>query len=506
MSIRPSVVRTIGINGRRPGLLELLAVAAACCLLLAANSVYASPAPDPTRWTFSPFFEYRADPSIDYDSMHLLGPIVKSERKGLERDRALRPLFFLSTDQQRQAAQLDILYPLFTYKHDDAAVSYRLFFLINYYSNRDDEYSQRNFSLFPIIYYRNEPGEPLEHSIFPVSGHFYEKLGRDEIRYLLFPFYSRTYKDNTRVDNVLWPFFARISGADPMESGLKTWPLFGYSSYPGVYRKSMFLWPFWISEDLQQNTEVPVTVRYSFPFYLYSESPLASRRTAMWPFFSYVDDRKNGYTEWSFPWPLFQYARGEKYHGYKALPLISDMTRDDRRVRWFLWPVLKMQTQSIGSLEQGRTQVLFFLYSDLYEREEGSTADRRHRTLLWPLFGYRQEKGVSHFYTLSLLEPIFQQSEGVIRNWSPLWRIYQRKWDTKGNSVSSVLWNLFWHERSPDGVAWELFPAFSYRHESGVEREWSILKGLIRYRNKAQEKKLHLFYLPWGIPLGEDAT
>ncbi len=465
------------------------------------NTAFAT-ADEPKLWTFSPLFEYRTDPATDYKSLNIFGPIIKYEHKKGASARALRPLFYLSTEDERTAVQLDVLFPLFTYKHDDEAVSYRLFFLINYYSNHAEDYHQRNFSLFPLLFYKNKEDAPRQYAVFPLIGHYNNWLKRDEVTYYLFPLYSHTKRNGTHVDNYLWPIFARISGDTPEEKGLKVWPLFGYSEKPGVYRKSMLLWPFWMSEDLQQDTDNPVSIRYSFPFYLYSETPLESRRTLFWPFFSYVDDRKKGYTEWNFPWPLFAYAQGEYQHGYRALPFISDMTGAGRRTRHFLWPLLKLEEHKIDTLIQQRTRVLFMLYTDLDEREIGAEQSRRHRTMLWPLFGYRQEKGVSHFYTLALLEPIFQQSDGLIRNWSPLWRIYQRKWDQQGHSVSSVLWNLYWHERNPSGVAWELFPVFSYTHKAEESIEWAVLKGLISVENKDNVKKLYFLYLPWGITLG----
>ena len=472
-------------------------------LFILPATVFATNVEDPKLWTFSPLFEYRTDPANDYKSLNIFGPIIKYEHKENMTDRALRPLFFLSTEDEREALRLDVLFPLFTYKHDDEAVSYRLFFIINYYSNNTDDYSQRNFSLFPLLFYKKKGVSPRQYAVFPFIGHYFNWLKRDEVTYYLFPVYSHTKRNGTYVDNYLWPFFARISGDTPGETGFKIWPLYGRSQKPGVYRKSMFLWPFWMSEDLQQDSVNPISIRYSFPFYLYSETPVESRRTLFWPFFSYVDDRKKGYTEWNFPWPIFSYSRGDYQHGYRALPFISDMTGAGRRTRHFLWPLLKLEEHKIDTLIQQRTRVLFLLYTDLDEKEIGAEQSRRHRTMLWPLFGYRQEKGVSHFYALALLEPIFQQSDGLIRNWSPLWRIYQKKWDQQGNSVSSVLWNLYWHERSSEGVAWELFPIFSYKHEAEEPSEWAVLKGLVSVKNKDNLNKLHVLYLPWGISLGQ---
>jgi hypothetical protein len=471
--------------------------------LLTPVNVSATTLEEPSLLTFPPVFDYRSDPGIDYRSLNIAGPILKYERKQSERDLALRPLFYFTSDKSRGAAQLEILYPLVSYKHDKEVVSYRILILLSYFSNQSNSSSQRNFALFPLLFYKEKNSDPRQYAVFPLIGHYYNWLNRDEISYVMFPLYSHTKRHGTYVDNYLWPFFARISGDSPAETGFKIWPLYGYSEKPGVYQKRMFLWPLWISEDLQQNSDNPISLRYSFPLYLHGESPLKSRRTFLWPFFSYVDDRKNGYIQWTFPWPLFSYTKGEHWFGYKALPLISDMTVNSKRTRNFLWPLFRIEDQQFSTISQHRTRVLFFLFTNLVELNNETGQQELHRRLFWPLFGYRQENGVSHFYTLALLEPIFQHSDGIIRNWSPLWRIYQRKWDDQGNCVSSFLWNIFWHERSKKGVAWELFPLFSYRHETEVVREWSILKGLITVKNKNQDKRLHLFYLPWGLPLGE---
>jgi hypothetical protein len=145
------------------------------------------------------------------------------------------------------------------------------------------------------------------------------------------------------------------------------------------------------------------------------------------------------------------------------------------------------------------------IYSDVRETDKRGGETRLHRRLFWPLFGYQQVGEVSNFYTLALLEPFFPESEALVRNWSPLWRLYQVKWDQQGNCVDSLLWNLYWHERGPKGVAWEVFPLFFYRNEVTGQREWSFLKGLIRYRSSPEKgSTLQLLYLPWGIPLGEN--
>jgi hypothetical protein len=106
---------------------------------------------------------------------------------------------------------------------------------------------------------------------------------------------------------------------------------------------------------------------------------------------------------------------------------------------------------------------------------------------------------LSHFSTLALLEPFFPNNEQIERNWSPLWRIYQRRWDSAGNNASTFLWNLYWKERRGDDLLFELFPLIYYRDEESLQHfELSLLKGLYRYTRESERSCSYLFYLPWG--------
>ncbi len=467
-------------------------------LLPAGLSAYSG---DTTQYTLGPIGEYRSSGSVDYTSLHLLGPIVKYESKADEYDVALRPLFYHSAATDREACLTDVLFPVFQYKRDENTRSFNIFRLINFETERGSDNNGSSFSIFPLVLYRKAESRPTSLSIFPFGGKLYDRFGRDEISYALWPLYITTLKRQTRVKNYLWPFFATISGDRPDEKGYKVWPLYGHAEKPGVYRKTFLLWPFWFNYDERMNTADPVSKRYFFPFYLYRESPNLSRRTVLWPFFSYLDDRVKGYTEWNYPWPFWQKAEGDFKHGWKFLPFASDMTRNDNRTRWFLWPLVKYENQRYDEMTRRKLKIFFFLYRDLKETYIEPERERYRRTLLWPLFGYQKKKGVSHFYTLALIEPLAPDSEGVERNWSPLWRIYQKKWDDNGNSVTSLLWNLYWSEFRNDAAAWELFPLFSWRQEED-QKKWSFLKGLIGYESDAGGRRLKLFYIPWGIPLG----
>lgn len=451
-------------------------------------------------FTVWPLADYRSSSDVDYTSLNLLGPIINYEHKGREREFSLRPLYFRAWDEN--AGYSEFLYPVASRKSEQGYTFFQGVHLLNYDFGSRSRGSDNEFMLFPFVFYGKETEEQDSYfALFPAGGKIYDKFGRDEIRFALFPLYGRTRKDDRTITNILWPVFARIRGEN--ESGLKFWPLYGHSRKKGVYRKAFYLWPMGFSYDTKLDTDDPTYLRTVFPFFIGRESPLESSRTYLWPFFSHVENRRRDYEEWNFPWPLFRITHGIDREGKKFLPFYADEKLRDQRKRWFLWPIYKIEEINSDTLKRRRDRILYFLYSDLEESMFDEPAPRKKRVALWPLFTYEQIKGVSRFHTLSILEPFFPEKDGFERNWSPLWRLYQRKWDKHGNEISSLLWNLYWKEKRGPDIAMEVFPFFFYQRETGRRIDFKMLKGLVRYREGDEGKRLNLFYLPWALALGQ---
>ena len=447
--------------------------------------------------TLWPVLDYRHSEGAHYTSVHLLGPIFKYEKKGSEREIALRPLYFNTRDPSENLSYSEYLYPVASRKSEPGSFSFQGIHLLNYDFGSKGNGSQNQFMLFPLLFYGQTEERGNYCALFPLGGKIYDKFGMDEIRFALFPLYARTQKKDTTETHVLWPVFSRIQG--DKESGFNVWPLFGESRKEGVYRKRFFLWPIFFSYDLKLDTENPRRLRAVFPFYVAEDSAAVTSRTCLWPFFSHVENRKKNYEEWDFPWPLFRISRGPGREGVTFLPIFADERHGTSRKRWYLWPLYKIEETHDKVLDQRRDRVLYFLYSDQRETLRNDETGGKRRIALWPFFTYERVRGVSSFYTLSLLEPFFPGNQGIERNWAPLWRVYQRKWDRRGNEISSFLWNLYWKERQGQNLAMELFPLFFYKHVKGRTTELSFLKGLFEYHASPDKAGINLFYLPWGF-------
>ncbi len=451
--------------------------------------------------TVWPLLDYRRSPAADYTSIHILGPVLKFERKGNERAFALRPLYSRHWDASEGAGTSETLYPIGSGKWSAGAESYQGLHLLQSDFGPTEQGSENEFTLFPFLFYgKGHAGQESYFAFFPFGGTIREKFGRDEIRFALFPLYSRTRKGRTTHTHALWPILSRTDGEN--ESGWKFWPLAGAAEKEGVYRKGFFLWPVFFSEDLRLDGENPERRRAAFPFYLRQESPRMSSTTVLWPFFSHHLNREKDGEEWNFPWPLLRISRGSYHSGWRVLPFHADERVGATRKRWFLWPVYKIEELHTDVVDRRRDRVLYFLFSHL-EEEKVPTGDHLRRVALWPLFTYTNRNGLKHFRTLALLEPFFPESGGIERNWAPLWSVYQLKRDGRGNEVSSLFWNLYWKERQGESLALELFPLFSFYRNGGDAEEWRLLKGLFSYRQDRGGRNIRLLYLPWSFSWDE---
>lgn len=450
--------------------------------------------------TLWPLVDYRTSPEIDYSSLHLLGPLLKFETKGAESEFALRPLFYRAADRQG-VSQIELLYPLAALKKSTDQTSFQLLQLLSFDSGATEQDVAREFMVFPLFFYRQSEKQDDYLALFPLGGKILGRFWRDEIRFTLFPLYAQTRKGTTTTTNLFWPFLSRMQGEG--ETGVALWPLFGHSQKTGVYRKRFYLWPLFFQQDLQLDTETPTQLRAVFPFYVSEDSRDISSRTLFWPFFSHHVNRATGTEEWNFPMPLVRVTRGESRHGNRFLPLFADESVGSNRKRWFFWPLYKIEETHTDILDRRRDRLFFFLYSNLSEQRKDEAEPYKRRIALWPLFSYQKVKTVSQFHLFSLMEPFFPENKALERNWSPLWRLYQRKWDEGGNSVSTFLWNLYWQEKRGDDLALELFPLFAYTQETGKGSDLSFLKGFFRYRCNEGETRINLLYLPWSISWGQ---
>ena len=130
-------------------------------------------------------------------------------------------------------------------------------------------------------------------------------------------------------------------------------------------------------------------------------------------------------------------------------------------------------------LDRRRTRILFFLYSDLVEKNE-ATGTALQRTDLWPLFtAKRDHNGNERLQLIAPLEPLLPNNKSIERNYSPIWSVWRSEKNAKtGSSSQSFLWNLYRRDTTPE------------------TRKCSLLFGIFQYQSGSEGRRLRVFYMP----------
>jgi len=186
------------------------------------------------------------------------------------------------------------------------------------------------------------------------------------------------------------------------------------------------------------------------------------------------------YHEANWLWPMMSFARGEGKTTTRVWPLGGVSHNDVMERNFYLWPVYKYSHIQSAPLDRSRTQILFFLYSDVRESNTVTSAASR-RVDCWPLFTHsRDREGNSRLQVLSIIEPVLSKSKSIDRNYSPLWSVWRSEHSPSNASSQSLLWNLYRHQESPGG-----------------SKRTSFLFGLFQHETTPRGSGLRILYLPF---------
>jgi hypothetical protein len=425
-----------------------------------------------------------------------LGPLFYREERESARLTAMPPLFSYLTDPDTDLAEFDALYPVISYDRYGQEYRFQFFQLLSFSGGQT--YSETNvhrFTLFPIYFQqRSKIPEKNYTALLPIYGRLKNRLLRDEVHFVLLPLYVRSRKRDVVTDNYLYPVF-HLRRGDGLK-GWQFWPLVGSEHKEVTSRTNMWgevepvgghdkffaLWPFFFNQRTGLGTDNPVRQQAFLPLYSLYRSPKRDSTSYLWPFgLTITDDREKKYREIGVPWPLIVYARGEGKTATRVWPLFSRAETDTLESHWYLWPVYKYNRVHSAPLDRRRTRLLFFLYSDVDERNL-DTGAAQHRTDLWPLFTARRDwSGNQRVQLLSLLEPLIPNNKSIERNWSPLWALWRSEKNAQTGARSvSLLGNLYRRDAAPDS------------------KKCSLLFGLFQYQSGPDGKRWRLFYLPLG--------
>jgi hypothetical protein len=425
----------------------------------------------------------------------VLGPLFYAEEKETQRTWAVPPLFSHSQDPGTESEEFDFLYPLLTYDRYGEQYRWQLFQLFNFGGGPTQQESKRDrFNIFPL-YMQQRSSDPNENytAMIPFYGHLKNRLFRDEIFFVMMPIYAQSRKRDVVTDNYVYPFFHLRHGNSL--SGWQFWPLVGHEHKEptsqtnsfndvqtiGGHEKLFILWPFFFNEHDGIGTTNAQWQQGSLPAYNFLRSPNRDSTTVLWPFFTWIDEREKKYREWEMPWPFLVIARGEGKTTTRFFPLFSQAHSATLESSSYLWPVYKYNRVHSDPVDRQRTRILFFLYSDMIQKNT-ETGHSQRRTDLWPLFTHSHDyNGDSRLQILALLEPYLPNNKSIERDYSPLWSLWRSEKNGKtGASSQSLLWNLYRHESTPES------------------KKTSFLFGLFQHQTTSEGRRVRLFYIPIG--------
>ena len=406
------------------------------------------------------------------------GPLASYKHESDRTSLTIRPIFF--SYDSNEGGVYNYFYPLGKSSKDK---SYFVPFYISRGLSQSEEptidtpISSQTSDTSLLLLFHGVSSRGSYGGLFPFYGKLYDRFGKDEIGFLLWPLYSYTETDGATKTNLLWPFFTIYTGT---EKGFKLWPLMGSRERQGIKKSSFFLWPVFYKEKDGINSDEPVDKFYAMPFYLSSQSKTREEYMFMFPLYWYSKN-PNGEKR-RILWPIFSFANREDATGYSIFPLISSEKKDSYSTFSILWPVLYNETKwSINDRQYMKKRVL--LINRYVEDEDGLFFN------VWPIFERQEEQGRTHLFMPSILPIRSSDFDKIIK---PLFTLMEHR--VEGNrSMSSFLYGLFTKEEDDD-ENWKARFAFIFelKKESG-NLGFELLSGLLGFDNS----RIKVLFIPF---------
>lgn len=436
-----------------------------------------------------PLFQYRSNPIEGIQEIDGLGPFFSWRRDPMQKGWGLRPFFFQIEKSKDSFNQLEFLYPFGKYQSEKGYAKGYLSPLFLYRREEWDGRMRWEFHFFPFFIGETEKGEDY-FGIFPLYGRILERYGKHEIRFILWPIYGESSSEGFRTTNLIWPFLSFTQGEK--RSGFHFWPFYGQKEEFGVTQKQFILWPFFIKQKKDMDTEDPMEEWMVFPFYISKESKRFESKTYLWPFFSHARDRFTGFEQWDLPFPFYQSLKGEDLKGYRFFPFYGYKVKGKelRRI-FYLYPLYQLEEDWIGDSQERTHRILLLIRIRSNETDHGLRKGRSLR--IWPFFDYEEDEEGHLFFSFFYLFPF--KDEGFERNLFPLFRIFRWERDRLKGSSANFLWGFYRRTKKGDKESWEI------SHLLGMEKEAekktvTVLKGLFVYQKDGSHSHFRLFYLP----------
>jgi hypothetical protein len=381
------------------------------------------------------------------------GPLLFNEPSA-EKGRVIgfRPFFVQHVDGKGAHEETTLLYPIFYYRTYTDSYEWSLFKLINktgHTENAPKDYLgfSSTFDLWPV-YFSESTGDPATSScaLFPIYGKLNGHLGLECAQFVLFPLYFNLKSEGSETTYLPWPFLRYTRG---VEHGFSFWPLYGSIEKPGVYTHTFALWPFiYVNHHTPDERSLKGTKDSSeiglLPFYSADKKPGYVNINYVWPLFGYSDRTSPvRYHETRYLWPFLVQGRGDEAYVNRFGPVYTHSIIKGLDKTWILWPLYRKEKWVDGDRVQEKTRILFFLAS-IDEQSSASQLDKEHafKTTLWPLMStWNNGAGRVQTQVFSPFEGLFADNPQMRHTWTPLFSVIRFDKASPSESRLSLFWN-----------------------------------------------------------------
>lgn len=414
----------------------------------------------------------------------------------IARTLTLAPLFTWQERPAVDATSFGFLYPMVTYARYGSESKLQIFQVLSFSGGQTQEgHHDRTWTIFPFFFLRQSEDPARRYAaLWPVYGRLQNRLFRDETRFLLWPLYVQTRKGDVVTDNFLAPFVHLRRGEGL--SGWQFWPFYGREIKKltwqtnttgqvepvGGHEKRFVLWPFYGRADLGLGTTNQIHQWALLPFYSALDSSARTSRTWFWPFgVMRTEDRTIGYRQTAVLWPVYIRARGPGKYEDRFWPFYGDTRYAERRSRFLLWPLWSQRRIQSEPLQRERDQFGLILYRRVVSYREDTGAEDRLLSL-WPLYVRKTNtEGQAWAQAPAPLTALLPNNQKVRQLYGHVFGLWRSESDTStGRHTTSVLWNLYRREQSPE------------------RKKCSLLFGLVQYESGPKGRGWKLFFLPLG--------
>ncbi|NDY42554.1 hypothetical protein G3N55_06825 [Dissulfurirhabdus thermomarina] len=464
----------------------------------------ASPAEEradpPAILNLSPLFYRLSWPGRDFSETEAVGPVFLhySGPGAGTSGWALRPLCSYSRTPGKRV--FEFLYPLGNWQETENGRRWRFIPLFTGQSGAEAKAGAgTRHHLWPAYWGTTADGRGYG-GLFPLYGTFLERFGRERITFALWPLYSHSEWEGHHQYSILWPIFQRVTG--PRDHGWRLWPLWGDFESRGHMKRRYALWPIFIDEWRDLETDDPVHRRMVFPLVVRDQGPKRSRWIVLWPFFQTYRNGERDFTRWDAPWPFVTRAKGPTYDSWRFWPLFGRTRKPETTSVFVLWPIFSGEWTRDARTGGERREQRWLLLSHLVRDRKGDGTAGASFTRLWPFFTHRRAAdGSREFYFPAILPT---EEAGLHRVYGPFLKLYESREGPDGAGRSKALWGLYRHTwtRSWHRVAFSFLFNMEWSDDTG-DRSWDLLGGLLGRRRREGRESFRLFYL--SLPAGGGA-